>query len=337
MKLYIGIDLHSNNHFLTIIDEQDNRLFEKRLKNNINDTLKVLKPYASSIQAIAIESTFNWYWMADALIDAGYPVKLVNTVAVQQYSGLKHTDDRSDAFWLAHLLRLGILPTGYIYPLPDRSLRDLLRKRLQLVEDRVRHVLRVQSQIMRSTGFKVSSSDIKSVTVSPSHYLDDLNVIHAVSADMACIDTLNEEIESIQRRVLSQATLKTPFKLLTSVPGIGPILGTTIMLETGSIDRFPKVGNYASYCRCVSSARTSNGKKKGINNTKNGNKHLARAFVEAAFYAARFYDKPRQFFQRKEKQVNRTLATKALAHKLAKACYYIMRDQVLFDHDKLFT
>jgi transposase len=337
MKHYIGIDLHSNNHFVSIIDDNDNRIINKRLKNNLASTLKLLTPYKTSIESIAIESTFNWYWLADGLIKEGYDVKLVNTIAVQQYSGLKHTDDKSDAFWIAHLLRLGILPTGYIYPPKERAIRDLLRKRLQLVEDRTRHILRIKSQMMRSCAIHISTKDIKTAAFRASHYLNDHNVIRAITADMACIDILNEEIDSIEQRVLSQCRLKKRFKLLTSVPGIGPILAVTIMLETGDITRFAKVGNFSSYCRCVSAARFSNGKKKSANNTKNGNQHLSRAFTEAAFYAARFYDKPKQFFQAKEKQVNRTLATKSLAHKLAKACYYVMRDQVMFDQDKLFV
>ena len=337
MKHYIGIDLHSNNHFISVIDDNDNRIIDKRLSNDLSLTLKLLSPYKKSIQSIAVESTFNWYWLVDGLIKTGYDVKLVNTIAVQQYSGLKHTDDKSDAFWLAHLLRLGILPTGHIYPPKERAIRDLLRKRLQLVEDRTRHILRVKSQMMRSCAIKVSTQDIKRSTFSASDYIQDHNILRAITADKVCIDLLNEEIDSIEQRVLSQCRLKKRFKLLTGTPGIGPILAVTIMLETGDITRFPKVGNFASYCRCVSAARFSNGKKKAANNRKNGNQHLSRAFTEAAYYAARFYDKPKQFFQAKEKQVNRTLATKALAHKLAKACYYIMRDQVAFEHDKLFA
>ena len=337
MKLYTGIDLHSNNHFVTIIDQHDQRVDEKRLKNNLVDTLALLEPYRKHIESIALESTYNWYWLADGLIDHGYKVKLVNTVAVQQYSGLKYTDDKSDAFWLAHLLRLGILPTGYIYPAKQRGLRDLLRKRLQLVEDRVRHVLRVQSQIIRSSGIHISSTDIKACQVHATDFIDDMNVVRAISADLMCIDTLNEEILSLEERVSAQTKNNPTLKRLRSVPGVGPILGTTILLETGDISRFAKAGNYASYCRCVAAGRYSNGKKKSVNNSKNGNKHLSRAFIEAAYYAARFYDQPKAFYERKAKQVNRTLATKALAHKLTKACYYIMRDNTLFDANRLFT
>ncbi|WP_339670434.1 IS110 family transposase [Dasania marina] len=337
MKLYTGIDLHSNNHYITIIDEQDNRLFEKRVSNDLEKTLTLLSPYKSEMISIAIESTYNWYWLADGLIEHGYDVKLVNTVAVQQYSGLKYTDDQSDAFWLAHLMRLGILPTGHIYPKAQRGVRDLLRKRLQLVQDRVSHMLRIQSQVTRSTALHISITDIKKLNFDPASVPIDKNVDRAIRADLACVAILNKQIESVEECVLAQCRLKQPFKLLTTVPGIGKMLAMTIMLETGDLSRFNKVGNYASYCRCVASNRYSNGKKKGVNNTKNGNKHLARAFVEAAYYAARFHEKPKAYFAKKERQVNRTLATKALAHKLARACYYIMRDQVIFDEKKLFS
>ena len=110
MKLYSAADLHSNNHFLAIIDEQDKRVLEKRLPNDLATTLKTLEPYRAGIVGIAVESTFNWYWLVDGLIEAGYTVKLVNTSKVRQYEGLKYTDDRHDAFWLAYQMRLGICP-----------------------------------------------------------------------------------------------------------------------------------------------------------------------------------------------------------------------------------
>ncbi len=101
MKLYCGIDLHSNNHYVSIIDQDDKRLKEIRLVNDLSKTLALLEPYQRDLQGIAVESTFNWYWLVDGLMDANYPVTLVNTSAVKQYEVLKHTDDKYDAFWLA--------------------------------------------------------------------------------------------------------------------------------------------------------------------------------------------------------------------------------------------
>jgi transposase len=123
---------------------------------------------------------------------------------------------------------------------------------------------------------------------------------------------------------------------LTSIEGIGLILALTIMLETGSISRFEKVGNYASYCRCVNGGRFSNGKKKSSTNTKNGNKYLAWAFIEAANFAIRYNDTVKRYYQRKLAKTHAVVAKKAVAHKLARACFYVLRDQVEFDVNKAF-
>ena len=133
-----------------------------------------------------------------------------------------------------------------------------------------------------------------------------------------------------------RAKLRDEYELLKTVWGVGTILGLTIMYETGEVSRFEQVGDYCSYCRCVGSKRVSNGKKKGENNAKNGNRYLAWAYVEAANFAVRFYPQARGFVQRKQAKSNYTLAIKALGHKLARASYYVMRDRVEFDPAKLF-
>ncbi len=134
MKLYAGIDLHSNNNYLAVIDDQDKRLYQKRLPNKPDVILAELDPFHERISGIVVESTFNWYWLVDTLMDNGYKTHLANPAAIQKYKGLKYSNDSHDAFWLAHLLRLGILPEGYIYPKEDRPIRDLLRKRGHLVQ-----------------------------------------------------------------------------------------------------------------------------------------------------------------------------------------------------------
>jgi transposase len=116
MKTYAGIDLHSSNNYIGIIDAKDKRLYSKRHDNRIDDVLKVLGKFKASLQGVVVESTYNWYWLVDGLMDQGYTVHLANPNAIQSYDGLKHTDDKWDSFWLAHMLRLGILPEGYIYP-----------------------------------------------------------------------------------------------------------------------------------------------------------------------------------------------------------------------------
>ena len=138
------------------------------------------------------------------------------------------------------------------------------------------------------------------------------------------------------RRFSVEVKLRDEFVLLQTIPGIGKILALTIMLEMGTIDRFKKAGNYSSYCRCVNSQRLSDGKKKGENNRKNGNKYLAWAYVEAANFAIRYNEKAKRFYQRKKSKRNGIVGIKSLSNKIARASYYILRDQVPFDENRLF-
>lgn len=336
-NLYCAIDLHSNNNFLAIIDQAARRVFEKRLRNEISEVLTALAPLEERIVAVAVESTFNWYWLVDGLQDAGYQVRLVNTSAVQQYAGLKYSDDRHDAFWLAQLMRLGILPTGHIHPREHRALRDLLRKRMRLVQQRTANILSVQNLQQRNEGVRMTTDQIKVQTVETiADSVCDPNRAMALRATQSIILSLSEQIDEIERAVLRQVRGDPTWKLLNTVWGIGPILATTIRLEAGELGRFAEVGDFVSYCRCVKSEHTSNGKKKGQGNTKNGNQYLAWAFIEAANFALR-YDRARRYYQRKASKTNTIVARKALAHKLARASFFVMRDHTPFAPERLFA
>jgi len=335
MALYCGIDLHSNNHVVVIIDEADRRVYERRLGNDLALTLGALEPYRKELAGVAVESTFNWYWLVDGLQAAGYPMRLVNTTAVQQYAGLKYTDDRYDAYWLAHLMRLGLLPTGYIYPKEQRGIRDLLRRRMQLVQTASKQLISLQSQIWRRTGEKISSPRLKR----PDFVVDLPGAAERLSAEttLKVYRAIQDELELLESVLLQVVKPRPDFQVLTSMTGVGVILGMTIALETGDIRRFPEVGNYASYCRCVKSEKLSNGKKKGEGNAKSGNKYLSWAFSEAAHFAVRYEPLATRFFERKQRKTNGIVAIRALAHKLARAAYYMLRDQVPFDAEKLFA
>lgn len=338
MKLYGGIDLHSNNSVIVLLDEQDKVVYRRKLPNDLKAILQELTPYQSEIQGLVVESTYNWYWLVDGLMEEGYCVHLANTAAIVQYEGLKYTDDQSDARWLAHLLRLGLLPTGYIYPREERAVRDLLRKRSQLVRQKTANLLSIQNLITRNTGSSMSSNRIKQLTVADvDQLLPQVELALAVKSNLSVIRCLEEQIETIEQAVITRVKLKPEFTHLKTVDGIGQTLGLTIMLETGDIRRFAEVGHFASYSRCVGSEKISNGKRKGHGNIKNGNKYLAWAFVEAANFAVRYNARIRSFYQRKAAKVNKIVAIKAVAHKLARACYYIMRDQVPFDLNKAFA
>ena len=337
MGLYVGIDLHSSNNVVSVQDDRERVLAEKRLPNDLLTVLAWLKPYRDSIAGIVVESTYNWYWLVDGLRDAGYQVHLANTAAIQQYEGLKYADDKSDARWLAKLLRLGQLPEGHIYPKEERPVRDLVRKRRHLVRHCTSHILSIENLVARNTGQRISCNRVKRLTDEEVEaLLGESELGLSVNSSLAVMRCLQEQIALIEKIVKKRVRLRQEFRGLLTVRGIGSVLALTIMLETGDIRRFESVGNYVSYCRCVKSVWLSNGKKKGAGNAKNGNKYLAWAFVEAANFAIRFNERVRRFYQRKSAKSTRVVALKATAHKLARACYYIMRDGVPFDVKRAF-
>jgi transposase len=337
MRTYAGIDLHSTSCYLGIINDDDARLFGRKLDNSLDLIVRSLEPFKEDLAGIVIESTFNWYWLVDGLQEHGYRVLLANPSAIQQYEGLKYRDDRWDSFWLAHMLRLGILPTGYIYPKETRPTRDLLRRRLLLVRQRTTQILSLQGMAKRQLGRRISVKRTRHPEEAAIvGCFDHPHLQVAAQNSFAVIQFLSERISQTEKTILSEVRLRKEFEPLLTVPGIGKILGLTIMLEVGDIGRFPHVGNYSSYCRCVKSERQSAGKKKGEGNQRNGNKYLAWAYVEAAHFAKRFHDRPRRFYQRKASQRKEVVAVKALANKLARASYYVMRDQMPYDESKLF-
>lgn len=337
MPMYCGIDLHSNNNYVAIQDERQSDIACRRLRNDLPVVLGYLEPYRKELEAIAVESTFNWYWLVDGLMDAGYDVRLVNTTKASKYGDMKYTDDRHDARWIAHLLGLGILPEGYIMPREERGLRDLLRRRSFLVRKRTSLYLATKTIFARSIGKKVSIKEIRQWDADfVRGQFDDPHVAEAVIVMLPVIRLLNTQIRSIEKIALTQGKLRDEFRLLLTAPGIGQVLALTIMCETGDIRRFSKVGNYGSYCRCVKSEHTSNRKKKGKGNRKNGNKYLSWAYSEVAHHAIQFEPLAKRYYDRKRSRSHLMVASRALANKMARACYYVLRDQVPFQPTRTF-
>jgi transposase len=321
-----------------ITDQQDKQVFKKRLPNRLPVVLESLEPFRKQLKVVAVESTYNWYWLVDGLMDHDYPVVLANPAAIDQYDGIKEADDLTDAAFLARLARLDILPTGYIYPRQDRPVRDLLRRRTLLVRQRTALILSLQNMAMRQTGQSLGWRAVRNLNDQQrSELLGDHDCLAFVTTQQVdLIELLGQKIKRFEQKVLEHARLKPAYVCLLTIPGVGVILALTIMLETGDIGRFKTVGDYTSYCRCVRATHTSNGRSKGKNNSKNGNAYLAWAFVEAVHQALRTCPQAKRFYDRKLAKRNGALATKALAAKWSKAAYYMMKRQQDFNLTRVF-
>lgn len=327
-ELYAGADLHGNNVFLSVCDREGTEVFRRRVKTTLDAVNAALDPYWPQIQAMGVESTFNWYWLVDGLREQSRDVKLGNPAKMKQYKGLKSTDDASDARRLAELIRLDIFPDSYIYPKEVRSVRDALRRRQLFVRRRTQVLLSLGSLLERygleAPGSRAlqqwTQADVEATGLDPFVQLQLRTLLEAVD----CSDRLARQIEEA---VLEFVQPNESFERVQALPGIGKALGMTIVLESGDFARFPNAGCYASYCRAVKSERSSNNRKKGENNRRNGNPYLAWAFIEAASFAPRFYPAIQSWYDRKKKKSHTIAAKKAMASKLSKAVWHVMHGE----------
>jgi transposase len=336
-KVVAGMDLHSNNVMIGIMDMDGKRVASRKVPCELEEVVKFLGPFKKRLEKVAVESTYNWYWLVDGLETLKYPVVLANPAGMEQYNGIKHADDTNDAFFLAELLRLKILPTGHIYDAQLRPVRDLLRRRLTLVHHRTALMLSFKSLYTRTTGQEMTLSQLKELKFKEAQelYTHPANQLIA-GMQIQQIEQLTQSIQKIEKGVLASARELPFYSKLLTLPGVGKILGMTMTMEVGEIKRFAGPGNFASYCRTVEAKRTSNEKKKGANNSKCGNRYLAWAFVEAANFAQRYDEQCRKWYDRKAAKTSNVIATKALACKLAKAAWYLMAEETTYDPARMF-
>ncbi len=302
---------------MALLDEDDRVVYRHRLANDAQAVVRALAPYRQEIEGLVVESTYNWYWLVDALMEAGYRLHLANTAAIVQYSGLKYSDDDSDAAWLAKLLR-GVEPEeaadaeGW-----RRAARDHARRRkpldqqhpappLDLAVDRCSHVNRPRHALERQRDQALDAWQGQRRLLGPER-------CKRLAALARCTGhrlLANRVVKMARNRCSSAREARAQVRpagpgctgLLTAVSGIdwsGGLGSIHRWLETGPIERFARVGNYASYSRCVGSERLSNGKRKGRGNTKSGNKYLAWAYLEAANFAVRYNPRIKRYYQRK--------------------------------------
>jgi len=242
-KVVAGMDLHSNKVVIGIMDMDGKRVASRKVPCELKEIVKFLMPFKKRLEQVAVESTYNWYWLVDGLEALKYPVVLANPAGMEQYSGIKHADDTNDAFFLAELLRLKILPTGHIYDAQLRPVRDLLRRRLKLVHQRTALMLSFKSLYTRTSGQEMSLSQLKGLEIKEAQelYTHPANQLIA-GMQIQHIEQLSQSIKKIEKGVLDSAR-ELPFyaKLLT-LPGVGKILGMTMTMEVGEIKRFADPG-----------------------------------------------------------------------------------------------
>jgi transposase len=332
---YCGIDLHARTLYVCILSQDGEVVLHRNMQANPDALLKAIAPYRDGM-VVAVEGLLTWYWLADLCTRENIPFVLGHALYMQAIHSGKAKNDRIDSPKIAGLLRGGMLPQAYVYPVEMRATRDLLRRRMHLMRKRAELLAHVQNthsqynlpEIGKQIAYKANRDGVAERFPAPA-------VHKSVEVDLALIDYYDRLLTDLELYIVKTARQQDAHTLylLQTVPGIGKILSLVLLYATHQIDRFPRMQDFVSYCRLVKYAKESAGKRSGTSGKKIGNAYLKWAFSEAAVLFLRNNAQGQQCLTRLEKKHGKGKALTLLAHKLARAVYYMLRRGTVFEMD----
>ena len=334
-----GIDLHSRQMYICVMDKEGKVHVHRNVRgNNFEYFLKLVEPFRHSL-TVCCECTFNWYWLADACMDAGFEFVLGHALYMRAIHSFKTKNDRRDSWQIAHLLRSNLIPPAYVYPKEKRSTRALLRQRTAFVWKRAELITRLSMGVL-TTGERLS----KCAQRPRETWHEALREMYTNPMDLLAVDTAVHMVKEFDSMIAkldwaiqkhTKQTYGAEYSRLRSVPGVGVILALIILYEVDDIHRFKSVQDFLSYCRLVKGTVASAGKIKGAQGGKIGNGYLKYAFHEAAVLGKRSNPELSKYVQRLEAKKGKHLANGILACKLARAVYFMLRDEKIFNVKKI--
>ena len=336
---YCGIDLHAKSMYLCILNQKGEIVRHRNIRTDPALFLETIAPYRENI-VVAVECIFTWYWIADLCSENNIPFVLGHALYMKAIHGGKAKNDRIDAHKIAVLLRGGMLPMAYVYPPEMRSTRDLLRRRMHLVHKRSELLAHIQNttyqynlpEIDKKISYKANRAGV-------AEHFPDESVRRSIELDLSLIDHYDQLLLRLEHDLSLVAKVHDAdsYFRIRSVPGIGRILGLVILYEIHDISRFPRVQDFVSYCRLVKSAKESAGKKLGTSGKKIGNVHLKWAFSEAAVLFLRRNPEAKKYRDKLARKHGKAKSLTILAHKIARAVYYILKRNEVFQKKTFFA
>lgn len=335
-----GIDLHSKMMYVCIIDRELNVLYHKPIANNDTEKFKkILTPYLGKIVLLA-EACFPYYWLADFAEELNIPLQLGHPLYMRFIHGGKAKDDLIDSEKISCLGMNNYLPIAHTCSKEIRHLRDLMRRRLFFVQACSGLQTHVKIQAYQSN-FQMPKSAFDSIPklneIPLSFENEDQR--YSVAMNIRTIAHFSKEIKDVIKFIRKRIKIinNQDFILLSSIRGIGKIIALTILLEIDTIERFKSVKNFVSYSRLVKFSHESAGKKLGFGNSKIGNPHLRYAFGEAAVHMAKNNPRVKEWLENFAKKNGKGIAMGALAHKIARAIFHVLKTKEKFDLDKFLS
>lgn len=336
-RFYCGVDLHKKTMYLCILNERGETVFHKNIRSRRDDFLSAIAPFREDL-VVAVECMFAWYWLADLCRREEIAFVLGHALYMRAVHGLKTKNDRIDAHKIALLVRGGTFPMAYAYPAEWRPTRDLLRRRGTLVRRRAELLTHIKNTVTQYNLPPLKKRiDRKSNRVGLEEHFPDLMVRASIAADVELLDHYDEVIRRLELRLEQTAKVHdaNTFMLLKTIPGVGRILGMTLLYEICTVERFPRAQEFMSYARLVRPPKTSAGKRTGDRSGKKiGNAHLKWALSEAVTLLIRERTEVKDRLRRLESKHGKGKARAILTARLGRSVYHMLKKQEAFNLER---
>jgi transposase len=337
-KYVCGIDLHAKTLTACVMDLNGQIFKKKTIPCQVQSVLAYLAPWGKDI-TVGVESTYNWYWLIDALKQYEIPCCLGHALYIKRKMSSKHKNDPVDARGIADLLRTNQFPLAYSYPAEMRTVRDLLRRRHLFVRRRAATFTHFQNSLHQDGYIEKISTKLqyKSTRWPLIELTSNKDLQKILSTDLEYIAALDTIVNDLDKTLLEKARYHNRKHLdaLQTIAGCGFSTSLTVLYETHTIDRFKTPQCYSSYCRVVGAQNESAGKNLGgTSNNKIGNPHLKWAFSEIGHSMIKNYPAVKEWFDKQVAVYGKPKAHARLRHKIAVTVYYMLKNDTVFDMDK---
>lgn len=324
---YVGVDLHKETSWFYVVDSSGKKILSKNIANNKqslkNFLAKIPQPFT-----LAVEATYNWYFLIDIAEEFANKVYLANSYELKAFAKQHKKTDKIDAALIANILQKGFLPIVYIADKTTREQREFLRYRMNLVSDRTRNISRLK-MILDKIGidFEGDFTTNKSLVLLRDKHKQKGLYKEVVDDYTFRIEDLIKNIRDIEKNIKEISTKDEDIKRLCSIIGISYFSGALIKTEIVTIDRFKSFNRLCAYAGLAPKVSQSANKKHSGCLNKNSRKNLRWILLEIVYHFINGYPEKKQKFERLKKEKNFNVAKVVLARDLLKAVYIVLKNK----------
>lgn len=330
-KLYVGVDWHKRTSTWIAINEEREKVYEKVWECTPEAVQAAITslPAKPEVTKLAVEPVCGWRWMTDLCEQTGIDVRIANTIKLRQIADSGQKTDKNDALTLAELLRADYLPEAYKVPDDIYELRMLVRERAHFISQSTATKCRIHS-VCTARGNHNTAKQPLHKSGRDTLYTKESGLYEMFLS----LEEIGAHVTNLEKQIAKAISETSTYKILLSIPGIGPVTAAAVYAEVGDFKRFKTPPALISYAGIYPKERSSGDMKRYGSISKAGSRVLRYSIIEAAM-RIRDTEKSHNLYTHYQAAKDRHKTPKqariVVAHKLLTIAWHLVQRGVTYD------